>query len=436
MIYTWIAIGTFVGFLIGLTTSYFYQSKEKSKLKDSLALLEQENQKLNFKSEFLSQELESRKTLAQDLSRELEELFRIKSSEVLEEKTKQLLVLADDNFKRESNSQGEILKKRDEVFRQELKFLFEQIQTYQNTLGSFEKDREKTLGSVESQIKNIIDSNNMLGQQTQSLKDALARPNVRGRWGELQLKNCIELAGMSDFCDVDFQQEFKEDEKVFRPDMIVKLPSGKRIIVDAKTPMEFYLKYIDETNEQMKAQHLDQHAKRLKTHIRELGSKAYNEAVGAESLDYVVMFLPNESFLFAAIEAQKDIIEYALANKVLITTPPSLVGLLRAIHMGWGEYKVTENAKLIYDYSKELQKRLMTFAKGFLSVEQQLEKSLETFRTAKNSFQTRVLSQARRIESLEDLSQKPGSAALGDSSGSQAEAKSLDDLESDAIEIL
>lgn len=393
----------FLGLILGLLISYFWHRKENLNLKSKINYLDLENQKINFKTEFLSEELEARKTLAQDLSKELEELFRIKSSEVLEDKTHKLLQIADDNFKRESSAQGEILKKRDDVFRQELKFLFDQLQTYQKTLGTFENQREKTLGSVETQIKNIIDSNTLLSEQTKSLKEALARPNVRGRWGELQLKNCIELAGMSDFCDVDFQQEFK-DEKTFRPDMVVKLPSGKRIIVDAKTPMEFYLKYIDETNEVLKVQYLDQHAKRLKIHIRELGSKAYNEAVGVESLDYVIMFLPNESFLFAAIEAQKDIIEYALANKVLITSPPSLVALLRAIHMGWGEYKVTENAKLIYDYSKELQKRLMTFAKGFLSVEQSLEKSLETFRVAKNSFQSRVLTQAKRIESLEDLS--------------------------------
>lgn len=404
MVYIAIVFAFLFGLLLGAITLYVFSQKKNKSLKDQYDNLYQDHQKQIFKNDFLTQELEARKTLAQDLSQELEELFRIKSSEVLEEKTQKLLELADDNFKRESNSQGEILKKRDEIFRKELQFLFDQLKGYQSHLGTFEKEREKVLGSVENQLKNIIESNTVLGQQTQSLKEALSKPNVRGRWGELQLKNCIELAGMSDFCDVDFQQEFKEDEKVFRPDMIVKLPSGKRIIVDAKTPMEFYLKYIDETNELLKIQHLDNHAKRLKTHIRELGSKAYNEAVGAESLDYVVMFLPNESFLFAAIEAQKDIIEYALANKVLITTPPSLVALLRAIHMGWGEYKVTENAKLIYDYSKELQKRLMTFAKGFLSVEQQLEKSLDTFRTAKNSFQTRVLAQAKRIESLEDLS--------------------------------
>jgi DNA recombination protein RmuC len=415
-----------IGFVFGAFATWILRSYQQKQLLVQSNDYKNKVTELGFKTEFLTKELEARKTLAQDLSRELEELFRIKSAEVLEEKTQKLLKLADDNFKRESNSQGEILKKRDENFRNELKFLFEQIQTYQTTLGTFEKDREKTLGSVESQIKNIIESNALLGQQTMSLKDALARPNVRGRWGELQLKNCIELAGMSDFCDVDFQQEFK-DEKTFRPDMIVRLPSGKRIIVDAKTPMEFYLKYIDETSEQLKAQHLDQHAKRLKTHIRELGSKAYNEAVGAESLDYVVMFLPNESFLFAAIEAQKDIIEYALANKVLIATPPSLVGLLRAAHMGWGEYKVTENAKLIYDYSKELQKRLMTFSKGFLSVEQQLEKSLETFRTAKNSFQTRVLAQARRIESLEDLGSKGPEQAQDDASQGLIEDSNLID---------
>lgn len=411
MIYLIISASLAIGLVFGFLINNLYSQKKTKALKIELDKLIQENQIQIFKNEYLNQEIESRKTLAQDLSRQLEELFRVKSSEVLEEKTKKLLELADDNFKRESNSQSEILKKRDEVFRKELQFLFDQLKGYQTNLGTFEKEREKTLGWVENQLKNIIDSNTQLGLQTQSLKEALSKPNVRGRWGELQLKNCIELAGMSDFCDVDFQQEFKENDKVYRPDMIVRLPSGKRIIVDAKTPMEFYLKYIDETNEQLKVQHLDQHAKRLKTHIRELGSKTYNEAVGAESLDYVVMFLPNESFLFAALEAQRDIIEYALANKVLITTPPSLVALLRAIHMGWGEYKVTENAKLIYDYSKELQKRLMTFAKGFLSVEQQLEKSLDTFRTAKNSFQTRVLAQARKIESLEDL----GNTTLTDS---------------------
>src|SRR5690606_39234624 len=139
------------------------------------------------------------------------------------------------------------------------------------------------------------------------------------------------------------------------------LPSGKRIIVDSKTPMDSFLKSIDEKDEVRRTQLLKDHAQRLKTHIRELGSKKYFEAVGFESLDQVIMFLPNESFLYAALEAQKDIIEYAVANKVLIATPPTFIALLRAIHMGWGEHKVSQNVRQIYEQSKELQKRLLTF---------------------------------------------------------------------------
>lgn len=397
----------FVGILSGFIVGYFLSLKKNKTMNDNLKTqiltLQGEMAQAQFAQNFLQKELEEKKALAQELKQELTETFKLTSSEILEEKSKKLLELAHMSFKNETQAHEKNSERREQVMQKEFRDLFTQIQTYQNKLNEFEKEREKTLGLVEGQLKNIATTGTYLGQQTQSLKDALARPNIRGRWGELQLKNCIELAGMSDFCDVSFQEEFKEDSKILRPDMIVRLPTGKRIIVDAKTPMEFYLKYIDETNEILKPQHLEQHAKRLKTHIRELGSKAYNEAVGVESLDYVVMFLPNESFLFAAIEAQKDIIEYALANKVLITTPPSLVALLRAIHVGWGEYKVTENARLIYNYSKELQKRLMTFSKGFLSVEQQLERSLETFRKSKNNFERSVLSQARRIESLEDL---------------------------------
>lgn len=394
------------GLLLGLVIGYLFslqKSKQSSELLKTQAIgLQAELSQSQFAQEFLQKELEEKKQLAQELKVELTETFKLTSSEILEEKSKKLLELAHMSFKNETDAHEKNSERREQVMQKEFRDLFSQIQTYQTKLNDFEKEREKTLGLVEGQLQNIATTGTYLSQQTQSLKDALSKPNIRGRWGEVQLKNCVELAGMSEFCDVNYQQEFR-DEKILRPDMIVKLPGGKRIIVDAKTPMDFYLKYIDETNETLKPQHLEQHAKRLKAHIRELGSKAYNEAVGVESLDYVVMFLPNESFLFAAVEAQKDIVEYALTNKVLITTPPSLVALLRAVHVGWGEYKVAENAKLIYNYSKELHKRLMTFSKGFMSVEQQMERSLETFRKSKNSFERNVLSQARRIESLEGL---------------------------------
>ena len=387
--------------LIGLLWGGIYFRKKRNQDFLQIRNLEVDLKKYQFENEFLKKELDLKKNLTQELGRELESQFKVMTSEVLEEKSQRLLELADRNFKSESATQNEFLKKRDEVLQKDFKLLFDQIDKYQVELNTFEKEREKVLGSVESQIKNIVEIHRLLSHQTQSLRDALARPNVRGRWGEIQLKNCVQLAGMSEFCDVSFQEEFKQDEKSFRPDMVVKLPSGKKIIVDAKTPMESYLKYIDEKDESLKQQYLQNHTKRLKSHIRGLGSKNYSEVVGLESLDYVVLFLPNESFLFAAIEAEKNIIEYALKSKVLIVTPPSFVALLRAIHMGWGEHRVNQNARGIYEYSKELQRRLIKFSEHFVDLERQLEKGLNVFRKTKSSFDSRVLPQAQKIELIQ-----------------------------------
>lgn len=388
-------------FLLGLTMGYllsrlkFYKStQEIEKLKSELA-------QSQFAHEFLQNELSEKKQLVLDIKRELEDSFRTTSAEVLEEKSKKLLEMAQLSFKNEVASQDKVTERREQHLQKEFKDLFAQIQTYQNKLNEFEKEREKTLGLVEGQLKYVAETGTYLSQQTQSLKEALTKPNIRGRWGELQLKNCVEFAGMSEFCDFSTQEEFIEDDKSLKPDLIVRLPSGKRIIVDSKTPMDSYLKSVDENNEDLKKQHIKDHAQRLKTHIRELGSKKYFEAVGFESLDQVIMFLPNESFLYAALEADKEIIEYALKNKVLITTPPTFIALLRAIHMGWGEHKVSQNVRQIYNQSKELQKRLQTFTETFLKIEDHLQKSLDTFKKARNSFESRVLVQARKIESLD-----------------------------------
>lgn len=394
-----IFLGSIWGIGVLFAALYFRRKRAQDFLK--IRNLESHLKKYQFENEFLRKELDLKKNLTQELSRELEQQLKIMTSEVLEEKSKRLLELAQSNFKNESVAQNELLKKRDEALQKDFKFLFDQIGKYQSELNTFEKERNKTLGSVESQVKNIIESNRLLNRQTQSLKEALTRPNLRGRWGEIQLKNCIQMAGMSEFCDVNFQQEFKQNEKTIRPDMVIQLPSGKKIIVDAKTPMEFYLKHIDEKDEALREQYLQTHAKHLKNHIRDLSSKRYSEFVGLESLDYVVLFLPNESFLFAAVEAQKDIVEYALNLKILIATPPSFVALLRAIHLGWGEHRINQNAKWIYEYSKELQKRLIKFSEHFSSLENHLEKGLDLFRKVKSSFNSRVLPQARKIESVE-----------------------------------
>lgn len=392
----------FFAFLIGALVGYLASRLRAQKGQGQIQALQAEVNQSKFAYEFMQKELAEKKALAQEIKKELEESFRMSSSEILEEKSKKLLELAHMSFKNETDLQEKTSAKREQQLQKEFKDLFLQIQTYQNKLNEFEKERERTLGLVEGQLKNIAETGTYLGQQTQSLKEALTKPNIRGRWGELQLKNCVEFAGMSEFCDFTTQEGFVENDKALKPDLIIRLPSGKRIIVDSKTPMDSYLKSIDEASEDQKKQFLKEHAQRLKAHIRELGSKRYFDAVGFESLDQVIMFLPNESFLYAALEADREIIEYALGHKVLIATPPTFIALLRAIHMGWGEHKVSQNVRQIYDQSKELQKRLQTFTDTFYKIEDFLQKSLDAFKKAKNSFEGRVLVQARRIESLEE----------------------------------
>lgn len=388
-------------FLVGLVVGFLLAKLNQAQALKQVDVLKSELAQAQFAHEFLQNELSEKKQLVLDIKRELEESFRMTSAEVLEEKSKKLLELAHLSFKNEVASQDKVTERREMHLQKEFKDLFEQIQTYQNKLNEFEKEREKTLGLVEGQLKYVAETGTYLSQQTQSLKEALTKPNIRGRWGELQLKNCVEFAGMSEFSDFTTQEEFTEDDKLLKPDLIVRLPSGKRIIVDSKTPMDSYLKSVDESNEDLKKQHLKDHAQRLRAHVRELGSKKYFEAVGFESLDQVIMFLPNESFLYAALEADKEIIEYAIKNKVLIATPPTFIALLRAIHMGWGEHKVSQNVKQIYDQSKELHKRLQTFTETFYKIEDHLQKSLDVFKRARNSFESRVLVQAKKIESLD-----------------------------------
>lgn len=390
-----------LAFLVGVVIGFLVSKIKNMNSNQNVDQLKAELAQLQFAHDFLQKELSEKKQLVVDIKRELEESFRMTSAEVLEEKSKKLLELAQLSFKNEVMSQDKVTERREQHLQKEFKDLFSQIQTYQNKLNEFEKEREKTLGLVEGQLKYVAETGTYLSQQTQSLKEALTKPNIRGRWGELQLKNCIEFAGMSEFSDFTTQEEFIEDEKSLKPDLIVRLPSGKKIIVDSKTPMDSYLKSIDETNEDLKKQHIKDHAQRLRAHIRELGSKKYFEAVGFESLDQVIMFLPNESFLYAALEADKEIIEYAIKNKVLIATPPTFIALLRAIHMGWGEHKVSQNVRQIYDQSKELQKRLQTFTETFYKIEDHLQKSLDVFKRARNSFESRVLVQAKKIESLD-----------------------------------
>jgi DNA recombination protein RmuC len=269
-----------------------------------------------------------------------------------------------------------------------------------------EKDRTKTIQSLDGEIKKVVESNLRLAKETTALKDALKRPHVRGRWGEMQLRNCIDLAGMSEFADVSFQDTTSDDEGARHiPDMIVRMPGGRRVIVDAKTPIDAFLAALDAPTEEARRLEMARHGRHLKEHVKRLSTRAYAEVI-KESADFTVLFLPNESFLYAALEAEPDVVEFALQKKVLIATPPTLIGLLKVIRYGWSEERLAENAQKISELGQELHKRLCDFVDTYVTVGKHIDKAKEEFEKGRARLESRVLVQARRFEALGAKSNK------------------------------
>lgn len=282
----------------------------------------------------------------------------------------------------------------------------EALNQYQQQLNLLEKERARSFQAIDTELKRVTEAQLLLSRETGALKDALKKPHVRGRWGEVQLRNCIELAGMSEHADVSFQ-EFTSDEDGSRhiPDMIVRMPGGRRVIVDAKTPLDAFLNSLEAPTEELRRAEMARHGRHVKEHVKKLSTRAYAEAV-KESADFTVLFLPNESFLYAALEAEPDIVEFALQKKVLITTPPTLIGLLKVIRYGWNEQKLAENAMKISEAGTELHKRLVDFVDAFMNVGKHLDKARDEFEKGKSRLESRVLVQARRFESLGAKSNK------------------------------
>ena len=295
------------------------------------------------------------------------------------------------------------LEQTSEVSKLEMEKLLNPVK---ESLDKLEAERKKSYTSVEIELKKIAEMGSNLNRETRALKDALKKPHVRGRWGEVQLKNCIELAGMSEFADVSFQDVTSDDQgKLHIPDMTVRMPGGRVIVVDAKTPLEAFISALESADEATRTTEFARHGLQVKDHVKKLSGRAYTEAL-KNSADFTVMFLPNESFLYAALESQPDLMEFALQKKVLIATPPTLIGLLKVIRFGWNEEKLAENASKISEAGAELHKRLCDFVDAFVSVGKHLDKAKAEYETGKTRLQSRVIRQAEKLEKLGTKSHK------------------------------
>lgn len=343
--------------------------------------------------------------LAENIKIKAEQAAEIKSNEMLQNKFQSLATNAlDDNAKRFLELAKTTLEKESLQAGHKFHDLVKPIETvlnsYQKNIDELEKERQKSYFKVESELQRVAVSNQQLAQSTLALKDALKRPHIRGRWGEMQLKNCIELAGMSEYADVTFQDvQTDGDGNRLIPDMTVKMPGGRVVLVDAKTPIDAFLGYLDAPTEEQKTIELNRHGKHIRDHINKLALKEYGSRF-ENTADMTVMFLPNESFLYAALESQSDLVEYALTKKILVATPPTLIGLLKVIRFGWNEEKLAENARAISEVGSELHKRIATFVEGFSKMGDSLKRASDEYETGMKRLSSQVLTQARKLESL------------------------------------
>lgn len=356
--------------------------------------------------------LEREKQIFEESKKSLQDSFKAMAHQALEGSGKQFLELAKGVLSKEAEVIRGDFGQKQVAIQDMMKPLSEVLDRYQKHTQDMEKERQRSYANVEGELKRVVETSLHLSLETSALKNALKKPHIRGRWGEVQLKNCIDLAGMSEFADVSFQDSSTTDGKTLRPDMVVRMPGRRLVVVDAKTPIDAFLASLEAPTDELRSVEMARHGQQVKDHIKKLSSKAYNEHL-TDAADFTVMFLPNESFLYAALETQADLVEFALEKKILIATPPTFVGLLKVIRFGWNEEKLAVNAQKISESSQELHKRLVEFVESYVAIGKFLDKAKSEYDTGLRRLDSRVLVQARRLEALGAKSHKELPEELG-----------------------
>jgi DNA recombination protein RmuC len=334
------------------------------------------------------------------------QVFKGLAASALEASMGQFLNLAQSTFQQANEMHKLDSEQRHKAMDSLIKPVTESLTKYQEQIQMLEKDRARAFQMIDQELKKVSEAHLYLTKETTALKDALKRPHVRGRWGEVQLRNCVELAGMSEYADVSFQNSTTDDEGSRHiPDMIVRMPGGRNVIVDSKTPIDAFLNSLEAPSEELRRTEIARHGRHVKEHVKKLSARAYTEVI-KDTADFTVLFLPNESFLYAALEAEPDVVEFALQKKVLIATPPTLIGLLKVIRFGWSEQKLAENAHRISEMGQELHKRICDFADTYENVGKHLNKAKDEYDKGRTRLESRLLVQARRFESLGAKSNK------------------------------